>query len=194
MIRQGRIVIGIYIPPDFEERIARKRAPYAQLLIDDSDPVILSTVRGLANLALIPVDQTQERGTFEFRALYNPERRSAVFIVPGLCGVILTLTMVLFTAIAIVRERESGNLELLITTPVTPLELMVGKITPYILIGYLQISLILLLGKYVFDLPIRGSLADFYIAAGLFVTSILTLGLVISTIAKTQFQAFQLTL
>ena len=193
LIRQGKITVGIYIPADFEERVAHGRRPLAQLLIDDSDPTILGTARGLARLPLGPVNQMVERDTFELRALYNPERRSAVFIVPGLCGVILTLTMVLFTSIAIVRERERGNLELLITTPVSSLELMVGKIIPYVLIGYIQISLILALGVWMFDLPFSGSLADFYTAAGLFVISILTLGLMISTIAQTQFQAFQLT-
>ncbi len=193
LIRQGRVTVGIFIPADFEERVAHGRLPVAQLLVDDSDPTILGTVRGIARLPLESVDQMLERDTFELRALYNPERRSAVFIVPGLCGVILTLTMVLFTSIAIVRERERGNLELLITTPVKSLELMVGKIVPYVVIGYLQITLILGLGMWAFDLPIRGSLADFYIASGAFVVSILTLGLIISTIAQTQFQAFQLT-
>jgi len=193
LIRQGKIAVGIYIPADFEERIAHGRRPLAQLLIDDTDPTIFGTARGLAVLPIDAENLMEERDTFELRALYNPERRSAVFIVPGLCGVILLLTMVLFTSIAIVRERERGNMELLITTPIQPLELMVGKIVPYVLIGYLQISMILLLGTVLFDLPIRGSLADFYIASGLYVASMLTLGLMISTIAKTQFQAFQLT-
>jgi ABC-2 type transport system permease protein len=193
LIRNGKVAIGIYIPADFDERIARGNPPYAQLLIDDSDPQILGTARGLSQLPLQAINQMTDSGTFELRALYNPERRTAVFIVPGLTGVILSLTMVLFTATAIVRERERGNLELLITTPISSLELMVGKIVPYVLIGYVQISLILLLGIFIFDLPIRGSLADFYIASGFYIASILTLGLWISTIAKTQFQAMQLT-
>jgi ABC-2 type transport system permease protein len=193
LIRNGKVALGIYIPADFDERVARGNPPYAQLLIDDSDPQILGTARGLSALPLQAVNQMEDSGTFELRALYNPERRTAVFIVPGLTGVILSLTMVLFTATAIVRERERGNLELLITTPVSSLELMVGKIIPYVLIGYVQISLILLLGIFIFDLPIRGSLADFYIASGFYIASILTLGLWISTTAKTQFQAMQLT-
>jgi ABC-2 type transport system permease protein len=101
--------------------------------------------------------------------------------------------MVLFTAIAIVRERERGNLELLITTPVQSAELMVGKILPYVAIGYVQISLILGLGVLLFDLPIRGSLLDLYAASGAFVVASLTLGLLISTVAESQFQAFQMT-
>lgn len=190
---KGSIVIGIYIPPDFEERIAQEKRPYAQLLIDDSDPIILSAARALSRLSLVPTSQTDTSETFEVRALYNPERRSAVFIVPGLCGVILTLTMVLFTSVAIVRERERGNLELLITTPVKSIELMIGKIVPYVAIGYVQISIILGIGVYLFDVPIRGSILDFYLASGAFVLSVLTLGLIISTMAKTQFQAFQMT-
>jgi ABC-2 type transport system permease protein len=190
---KGRIAVGIYIPPDFERRRALKQKPYAQILVNDSDPTILGTARGLSNLGLGQVDQLEEQQTFSFRALYNPERRSALFIVPGLCGVILTLTMVLFTSIAIVREREQGNLELLITTPVLSIELMVGKILPYVLIGYIQVSLILVLGAVLFNVPVRGSLIDFYLSCGVFIISVLTLGLVISTIARNQFQAFQMT-
>lgn len=190
---RGRIAVGIYIPADFEERVALRERPVAQLLIDDSDPVILGAARGLAGIPLRPVSQLVDRQTFEVRALFNPERRTAMFIVPGLIGVILTLTMVLFTSIAIVRERERGNLELIITTPVQSLELMVGKIVPYVIIGYVQVSLILALGVWLFDIPIRGSLVDLYAGAGVFVASVLTLGLFISTLAQTQFQAFQMT-
>lgn len=199
MIKTGEISVGLFIPPDFERRINQRRAPYAQLLVDDSDPVILGAVRGLAQMPLAGVGLASNEVTnsdptaFAMRPLYNPERRSAVFIVPGLCGVILTLTMVLFTSIAIVRERERGNLELLITTPIKSLELMVGKIIPYVLIGYLQVSIILLLAVTLFDVPMRGSLWDFYVGAGIFVISTLSLGLLISTIAETQFQAFQIT-
>ena len=130
---------------------------------------------------------------FALRPYFNPERRSPVHIVPGLCGVILTLTMVLFTAIALVRERERGNLELLITTPVRPVELMVGKILPYVAIGYVQVTLILTLGRVLFDLPFLGSPLDLAVGAGVFVAASLTLGLFISTAAQTQFQAFQMT-
>ena len=190
---KGKISVGIHIPDDFEQRRSLQQKPYAQILVNDSDPAILGTVRGLSNLTLVPVDQLTNQRTFVFHALYNPERRSAIFIVPGLCGVILTLTMVLFTSIAIVREREQGNLELLITTPVLSIELMIGKIFPYIIIGYLQASLIIFLGTVLFDVPIRGSLVDFYLACGIFIISVLTLGLFISTIARSQFQAFQMT-
>jgi ABC-2 type transport system permease protein len=198
-LRRGEIGVGIVIPPDFEARLAEGRLPLAQLLVDASDPTVLGTARGLERLPAPvagPVAVLREappEGVFAVRAWFNPERRSPVFIVPGLCGVILTLTMVLFTAIAIVRERERGNLELLITTPVRPFELMLGKILPYVAIGYVQVSLILALGVFLFDVPIRGALSDFYLGAGVFVVSVLTLGLFISTLAATQFQAFQMT-
>ena len=124
---------------------------------------------------------------------FNPERRSAVNIVPGLVGVILTLTMVLFTAVAIVRERERGNMELLITTPVGRAELMIGKVLPYVAIGLVQTSVVLLLGTWIFDVPIRGSVGAVYAAALLLIVANLSLGLLISTRARSQFQAMQMT-
>jgi ABC-2 type transport system permease protein len=188
---RGSISVGIFVPQDFERRVQRADRPIAQLLIDGSDPVVQSAARALAQLPFA------ERGPgapgFEMNIRYNPERRSPVFIVPGIIGVILNLTMVLFTAVAIVRERERGNMELLITTPIRGLELMIGKIAPYFLIGYVQASIILLLGVWLFNVPVAGSYLDFYIGIGLFVISILTLGLVISTLATNQFQAFQMT-
>ena len=195
LLREGRISVGIFIPRDFDRRVARGPRPPAHLLVDGSDPVVLGAARGLAGL---PIQRRfgpdgAPGDTFEVRAYYNPERRSAVQIVPGLIGVILTMTMVLFTAVAIVRERERGNLELLITTPVRTPELMVGKITPYMVIGMVQVSLVLLLGSLLFQVPIRGTLLNVYVAGAIFVSAALTLGLLISTLAETQFQAFQLT-
>ena len=192
----GEISVGIAIPADFERRRVDGDRPGAQLLVDGGDPVVLAAVRGLMALPLerragAPVREAPPRA-FELRAYYNPERRSPVHIVPALCGVILTLTLVLFTAVAIVRERERGNLELLITTPVQTPELMVGKIAPYVAIGYLQVTLILLFGRFLFDVPIEGSLVSLYVATGSFVAAALTLGLLISTVAQTQFQAFQM--
>ncbi|MEX2326706.1 MAG: ABC transporter permease, partial [Pseudomonadales bacterium] len=190
MLRRGEISVGILIPPDFERRRIRNGQPVAQLLVDGSDPIILSTAKGLVQL---PVEGRASRppgqpsDTFSFRPYYNPERRSVVFIVPGLTGVILTLTMVLFTAIAIVREREHGNLELLITTPVLSIELMIGKILPFIIIGLIQASIIFLTGYLLFGVVVQGSLADLYLSALLFISAVLALGLLISTIAKNQF-------
>jgi len=196
LLRDGKISIGIYLPPDFDRRAMTGSQPAAQLMVDGSDPTLLGVAQGLSAMPLVSRDgpQPPARALFELRNYYNPEHRSAVDIVPALIGVILTLTMVLFTAVAIVRERERGNLELLITTPVSTLELMVGKIWPYILIGLIQVSIVLLLGWALFSVPVAGSVVDLYLAALLFIAASLGLGLLISTLAKTQFQAMQLTI
>lgn len=195
LLNEGRISVGIYIPPDFDRRASTGSQPAAQLLVDGSDPTLLGVAQGLAAMPLLSRDLAPPAATplFELRNYYNPERRSAVDIVPALIGVILTLTMVLFTAVAIVRERERGNLELLITTPVRTAELMAGKIGPYIVIGLIQVTIVLVAGELLFEVPIRGSLVDMYVAALLFIAASLGLGLLISTVAKTQFQAMQLT-
>ena len=166
----------------------------AQVLVDGADPIILAAARALTELPMnSPTNGAAATSSIALRPYYNPERRSPVFIVPALCGMILTLTMVLFTSISIVRERERGNLELLIATPIKTIELMIGKILPYIAIGYLQATFILVLAVTLFGVPLRGSVVDFYLAAGVFVAAALSLGLFISTIAASQFQAFQLT-
>jgi len=195
-LAQGRISVGIFVPADFERRVSRRDRSIAQLLIDGSDPVVQSVAKSLQLLPMIEGSGSSQQAStagFELRVYYNPERRSPVFIVPGLTGVILNLTMVLFTAVAIVRERERGNMELLITTPIGGLELMIGKILPYMVIGYLQASVIMALGVWLFDVPIAGSLLDFAVGVGLFIIATLSLGLMISTFATNQFQAFQMT-
>ena len=193
LLVRGRISVGLVIPADFERRAARGGRPVAQLMVDGGDPIVLGAARGLATMPLPGATTSRAAESFAVRAYFNPERRSAIHIVPGLCGVILTLTMTLFTSIAIVRERERGNLELLITTPIQTVELMIGKIAPYILIGYIQVTLILSLGALLFQVPLRGTILDLIVGAGVFVGATLTLGLFISTVATTQFQAFQLT-
>jgi len=196
LLRRGRVSIGILIPHDFERRLASGDRPAAQLLVDATDPTVLATAQGLKSLALAdplrrpPTETTAP--TFEIRAYYNPERRSEVQIVPGLIGVILTLTMSLFTAVAVVRERESGTLEFLINTPVRRSELMIGKIIPYIVIGLVQVSIVLGLGVLLFRVPVRGALVDLYVAASIFIAATLALGLLISTVAKSQFQSMQM--
>jgi len=197
LLRKGRISVGILIPRDLERRLSSNDRPAAQLLVDATDPVILGVARGL--LAMQHADPLRSPRAapppmFEMRAWYNPEGRSEVQIVPGLVGVILTLTMSLFTSVAIVRERESGNLEFLINTPVRRSELMIGKIAPYVIIGLIQVSLILLLGRYLFGVVLQGSLVDFYLASLVFISATLTLGLLISTFARSQFQAMQMTM
>jgi ABC-2 type transport system permease protein len=123
---------------------------------------------------------------------YNPDLRTSIYIVPGLIGVILTMTMVMLTAMAIVRERERGTLEQLIVSPVKNVELMIGKIVPYVGIGYVQITLILLAGKLVFGVTFSGSPVLLYLLAFVFIAANLALGLFFSTLAKTQQQAMQM--
>ena len=194
-LREGQISIGVLIPPDFDRRVGDSRRAAVQLLVDGSDPTIL----GVANqLRAMPIrfdtmPASAATSNIDVRPYYNPERRTPVNIVPGLMGVILTMTMTLFTAVAIVRERERGNLELLINTPVSSAELMIGKIVPYILIGLVQLGLIALVGWLLFEVPIRGSIVDLYLAASLFIAANLALGLFISTAVSTQFQAMQMT-
>jgi ABC-2 type transport system permease protein len=191
----GDISVGIVIPADFERRrLDGSERAVAQILVDGSEPMIDSVARGLAQAPLPgrAANYPSRVPRFEVLTEYNPERRTAVQIVPALIGVILNMTMVIFTAAAIVRERERGNLELLITTPIRSWELMAGKLMPYVLIGLVQVTLILTVGAYIFDVPINGSLVDVYVAAALFIAATLTLGLVISTLVRTQMQAFQL--
>ncbi len=195
-MQRNEIVVGLHIPSDIERRLADPNRAAAQLLVDGTDPLIAGIAAGIVAMpfdARPSVAAPPPRTLFSARAFFNPEQRSAVMIVPGLIGVILTFTMVLFTAVAIVRERERGNLELLITTPVRTTELMVGKILPYIAIGLIQVTLILLVGALLFDVPVRGTLTDLYLASAVYIAAVLGIGLLISTIAKIQFQAFQLT-
>ena len=207
LMRRGAISVGVVVPVDFERRVARGEGPPAQLLVDASDPLYLAAARGLLELphgrrsesrfdrrsGVPSTAASSPVAAFAIRPYYNPERRTEVYIVPGLIGVILTMTMVLFTAVAIVRERERGNLELLITTPVRTPELMLGKLIPYVAIGLVQTTLVLIVGSSLFQVPLRGSLLDLYLGALVFICATLSLGLLISTAAATQFQAFQLT-
>ena len=194
LMRQGIISVGIFIPADFDRRLQQPDRSAMQLLVDGSDTVVAGAAAQLAQVAQQSRTSpyNDQPPLMELRTYYNPERRSPVNTVPGLIGVILTMTMILFTAVAIVRERERGNLELLITTPVRTPELMLAKITPYVFIGLIQVSLVLLLGKFLFDVPMAGSLLDTYIITLVFIVANLALGLVISTLVSTQFQAMQL--
>ncbi len=198
-LRRGEIDIGVVVPPDFERR-RFDGSEAVQVLVDGSDTVVQSAAVQLAQLPLdtaptsnARTDRSRGGGQIAVVSFYNPERRSAVNIVPGLIGVILTMTMVLFTGVAIVRERERGNMELLIATPVSRSELMIGKVLPYAGIGLIQTTVVLLLGLWLFDVPIRGSALDVYFAAVLLILANLTLGLLISTQAQSQFQAMQMT-
>ena len=201
LLREGRASMAVVIPRDFERRLQAEDAPGGA---DPGRRLAAQPRRAWppASRAL-PVLTRHGDGPYaggkrmaprriEVRTLYNPEKRTAVQIVPALIGVILSMTMVLFTSGAIVRERERGNLELLIATPLGGLELMVGKLLPYVGIGLIQTTIILIVGSALFNVPVVGSLLDLYAAALLFIAATLGLGLFVSTLAQTQFQAFQL--
>jgi ABC-2 type transport system permease protein len=194
----GRLVrspaIGRAPPPSTDAPNSR---PVAQWMVDGSDTMVAGAIRSLRSMPLgeifrQPVNRAVP--TFEVALFYNPEQRSEVNIVPGLVGIILTMTMIMFTSAAIVRETERGNMEMLINTPVRPMELMIGKIIPYLVIGFIQMGIILGLGNVLFDVPFNGSMGALLTITLLFNAASLSLGLVLSTIAKNQLQAMQLTL
>jgi ABC-2 type transport system permease protein len=202
LLRAGKISAALVIPPDFERRLAEQNLdtqpwprPPLQIVVDGSDQVVQQAA---AQLALLPLQSLVDPAVptpvknAEIVNFYNPARLAPVNTVPGLIGVILTMTMVLFTAMAIVRERERGNLEFLIATPVSPFELTLGKVLPFVGIGLIQVTVVLLLGTLIFHVPIRGTLLDVYAAALTFIIASLSLGVFISTLAQTQFQSMQL--
>ena len=198
-LTRGEVRAALIIPRDIAQRLDDER-PLAQWIIDGSDNMVGNAIFALKDMPLNTLNSraqalgySSKKSTFEMTIFYNPERRSAINIVPGLVAIILTMTMVLFTSAALVRERERGNLELLITTPVKPMELMIGKIVPYVFVGLIQMSIILGLGQLIFDVPISGRLDQLLLAALVFISASLTLGMLISTVAKTQLQAMQLT-
>jgi len=202
LLRAGKISAALVIPADFERRLIESstgtsdRAP-VQIVVDGSDQIVQQAARQLGALpipALLNPTNTSALppSNVEIVNFYNPERRAPVNTVPGLIGVILTMTMVLFTAMALVRERERGNLEFLIATPVSPAELTLGKVLPFVGIGLMQVTVVLVLGRLIFHVPIRGSLLDIYGAALAFIVASLSLGIFLSTLARTQFQAMQM--
>ncbi|MEP6880542.1 MAG: ABC transporter permease [Dokdonella sp.] len=195
LLRRGEIGAAVVIPRDFEARLERGNHAVWQVMVNGSDQSVQAAARQLASF---PLTSLQYRPGVELVRpveivnFYNPQRRAQVNTVPGLIGVILTMTMTIFTGMAIVRERERGNMEMLIASPLSPAELTIGKVLPYIGIGLIQVTLILILGLIVFKVPVRGSLLDVYLAALTYIAATLSLGIFISTLAKTQFQAMQM--
>lgn len=185
--------VGMAQPNSTDQQLAR---PIGQWLVDGSDTMITAAIKSVMNMPLANLlDKPVIAGvpTFAVAPFYNPAQRSVVNTVPGLVGVILTMTMILFTSAAIVRERERGNLEMLINTPISSMELMLGKITPFIFIGALQVAIILSLSYWIFNVTVMGDLLQLSLLTLLFIAASLTLGLLISTVAKTQLQAMQMT-
>ena len=198
-VERGEARAAVIIPPDYEENIKRRRTARAQVIVDAADPLASSaaiagaTLAGQARSAALsstlrrvpPID-------VRVRPWYNPALESSIYIVPGVIGLLLTLTLTMITAMALVRERERGTLEQLIVTPISKPGLMVGKVLPFVVVGYVQVTVILLLGRFVFDVPIRGSVALLYLISAPYMIASLALGLFVSTAVRTQVQAMQL--
>jgi ABC-2 type transport system permease protein len=202
LIRSGHVLFGIEIPAGFERAVRRGDRPALLVVADATDPVAAGTALGalegtvtsaLARVRGLPVT---ERTTppFEIRQhrRYNPAAVTSLNIVPGLLGVILTMTMLIFTALSVTREIERGTMENLLSMPIEPLEVMVGKITPYVLIGFIQAALILGFGLLVFEVPITGSIWLLAMLSTLFIAANLSIGYTFSTIAQNQLQAIQM--
>jgi ABC-2 type transport system permease protein len=204
-LAEGRVQFVVNIPGDFSRRLMRGEKPAVLVEADATDPA--ATGSAIASLNRLTQSALQNdlggslqrlAGTdapFEFRvhARYNPEAVTQYNIVPGLMGVILTMTMVLMTGLAITRETERGTMENLLATPATALEVMTGKIVPYIFIGLTQVTLVLLLSHYVFSVPMLGSLLLLLGVVLLFIAANLMIGLTFSAVAKNQLQAMQMT-
>mgnify|MGYP003586386392 CR=1 FL=1 len=202
----GKVKVGVIIPPDFSDSLKHGRTASVQIIVDASDSMAASSAIGAAQLVGQTKSQQillqQLRGysghemelpyDIRIRPWYNQDFVSAFYMVPGIMGTVLTMTLVMFTSMAIVRERERGTLEQLIVTPMKTWELLIGKIIPYIFVGYVQATVALLVGIFVFDLPVRGSLALLYSLTSLFIVASLAMGVLISVLAKTQMQAMQM--
>jgi ABC-2 type transport system permease protein len=205
-VESGKTKVGVVIPPDFAENLKHGRSAAVQVIVDASDSMAASSAISAAQLVgqlksqeimikrLQGISGKKVDPPFDvrIRPWYNPDFVTAFYMVPGILGVVLTMTMVMITSMAIVRERERGTLEQLIVTPMKTWELMLGKIIPYIFVGYVQATVALLVGIVVFDLPVRGSLGLLYLLTSWFIIASLALGVLISTVAKTQMQAMQM--
>lgn len=204
-IVSGRARVGVIIPPDFHDKRARGDEAKLLVLIDGSDANVsaqaLASVNGVAseeNLQAV-TDKIQIGVTTPENALsvqpivlFNPDGRTANFIIPGLIAILLQIVAIVLTAISIVREREKGTLEQLLVTPIDPLGLMLGKLAPYLFIGVLEMGAILLAMRFGFDVPIRGGLVFLFAMALIYLFALLSIGLAISTRAQTQAQAQQM--
>jgi ABC-2 type transport system permease protein len=205
-LSHGQAQFAVVIPSDFSRKLVRGERPLVGIYGDASDPSTsggaVSALNQLASSALNielrgPLAHLRPQGSpFEFRIhkRYNPEGITAYNVVPGLMGIILVMTLVMMTAMAMTRERERGTLENLLATPVKPLEVMIGKILPYVLIGYLQVLMIYAAARVLFDVPMFGSRLLLTAGVLVFIVATLVVGFLFSTIARTQLQALQMTI
>lgn len=202
LLASGTVLFGIEIPAGFERALRRGDRPALLVAADATDPVAAGSALGslgqVVQRALRHDDAVPEVGApaFEVRAhaRYNPAGETALNIVPGLLGTILTMTMLIFTALSVTRESERGTMESLLAMPISPLEIMLGKIAPYVLIGFFQATLIIGAGVLLFDVPIFGSLALLAALSTLFIAVNLSTGYTFSTLAQNQLQAMQMTM
>jgi ABC-2 type transport system permease protein len=202
LLAAGVVLFAIEIPVNFERALRRGDRPALLVAADATDPV----AAGSAIAALNGILQTAlryDRGVpepsvspFEIRthSRYNPAGESALNIVPGLVGTILTMTMLIFTALSVTREVERGTMESLLSMPIRPVEIMLGKIIPYVMVGFIQAALILSIGILVFGVPLLGSLTLLALLSTLFITANLAIGYTFSTLAQNQLQAMQMSL
>ncbi|MDA1029298.1 MAG: ABC transporter permease [Bacteroidetes bacterium] len=205
LLVSGKVAFVITIPTGFTERLVRGERPQIFIEADASDPSASSNAIGRARLIIASSLKRELAGSLDYlapvpepydlviHAEYNPEGITHYNIVPGLLGVILTMTLVMITSIAMTRESERGTMENLLAMPARPLEVMIGKITPYIMVGAVQTTVILIAARLLFDVPFVGSLGLFLLGVAVFVVANLALGFTFSTIARSQMQAMQLT-
>ena len=205
LLAKGSVQFVLAIPPDFSRKLIRNEHPAMLLAADATDPAAtgnaLAAVAGIAQQTigreltgtLAPLRPIADPFEIRVQRRYNPEGLTRYNVVPGLIGVILTMTMVMMTGLAMTRERERGTMENLLATPAKPFEVMLGKIVPYILIGYVQVSVILVAAKLLFDVPMVGSLGLLSLCLVVFIAANLAVGFTFSTIARSQLQAMQLT-
>jgi ABC-2 type transport system permease protein len=202
LLLSGKVLFGIEIPRGFERAVRRGDHPAVLIAADATDPVAASSALGaLGALTQTALEHDLFVGDppalpFEFRAhaRYNPAASSRLNIVPGLVGTILTMTMLIFTALSVTREIERGTMENLLSMPITPVEVMVGKIVPYVLVGFIQATLIIGIGVFMFGVPIHGSLLMLALLSTLFITTNLAIGYTFSTIVQNQLQAMQMSM
>ena len=204
LLQIGEVQFVINIPEDFTRELLRGERPTVLIEADATDPAAVgpatAAVRNLAANAFerdLTGPLARLRGSpgpvdFQLHAHYNPENITQYNVEPGLMGVVLTMTMVVITGLAITRERERGTMENLLATPVRPAEVMIGKILPYIAVGYVQVTLILLAAKFLFNVPMVGSLPLLYAVSLFFIAANLAMGITFSTLAKNQLQAVQM--
>ncbi|HVI11607.1 MAG TPA: ABC transporter permease [Pseudolabrys sp.] len=202
LLASGTVLFAVEIPTRFERSVRRGDKPAMLVIADATDPVASGTALGTLNMVLqtalshdraVPDKPTMP---FEIRthARYNPAAVTALNIVPGLVGTILTLTMLIFTALSVTREIERGTMENLLSMPITPVEIMLGKIIPYVLVGFVQAALIIGIGVTLFGVPIVGSLAMLAALSTLFIATNLSIGYTFSTVAQNQLQAMQMSM